>query len=41
MTRVEPTISHRDVTTIMRLLDDMQRDVKRIRLILEDDDGEE
>jgi phage host-nuclease inhibitor protein Gam len=38
---VEPLISHQDVTTIMRLLADIQRDVVRIRQVLEDEDGEE
>jgi hypothetical protein len=38
---VEPPISHRDVTTIMRLIGDVQLDVHAIRLLLEDeDDGE-
>jgi hypothetical protein len=34
-------IEHRDVTTIMGLLGDIQADVKRIRALLEDEDGEE
>jgi hypothetical protein len=38
---VEPPISHRDVTTIMRLLTDIQLDVREIRDLLGDDDGEE
>lgn len=38
---VEPPIDHRDVTTIMRLLGDIQHDVARIRSLLEEDDGEE
>jgi hypothetical protein len=39
---VEPVISHRDVTTIMGLLGDIKSDIRRIRLLLEeDDDGEE
>jgi hypothetical protein len=40
---VEPPISHGDVTTIMRLLADIQGDVRRIRRLLEEeeDDGEE
>jgi hypothetical protein len=38
---VEQPIEHRDVTTIMRLLGDIQHDVARIRGILEEDDGEE
>jgi hypothetical protein len=37
----EPLISHNDVTTIMGLLGDIQRDVRVIRELLEDDDGEE
>jgi hypothetical protein len=38
---VEPLISHRDVTTIMRLLSELQRDVRIIRELLEDDYGGE
>lgn len=38
---MEPLISHADVTTIMRLLGDIQRDVERIRILLEGDNGEE
>ena len=38
---VESPIEHRDVTTIMRLLGDVQADVRRIRNLLEDEDGEE
>jgi hypothetical protein len=38
---VEPPISHRDATTIMALLGDIKSDVRRIRLLLEEDDGEE
>jgi len=38
---VEPPIEHSDVTTIMRLLGDIQHDVRTIRTLLEDDDGEE
>jgi phage host-nuclease inhibitor protein Gam len=38
---VESPIEHRDVTTIMRLLGDIQADVRRIRNLLEDEDGEE
>ena len=34
-------MSHSDVTTIMRLLSDIQQDVAKIREILEDDDEEE
>jgi hypothetical protein len=38
---VELPIAHRDVTTVMRMLDDIQQDVARIRReIVEDDDGE-
>jgi hypothetical protein len=39
--RVESPIEHRDVTTIMALLGDIQVDVERIRILLEDDSGEE
>jgi C4-type Zn-finger protein len=39
--RVEPPISHGDVTTIMGMLGDIRRDVQRIRILLEEDDGEE
>jgi hypothetical protein len=40
---VEPPIAHRDVTTIMALLGDIQTDVHVIRTLLdeEDQDGEE
>jgi hypothetical protein len=39
---VEPPISHQDVTTSMGLVGDIQRDVREIRLLLEEgDDGEE
>ena len=38
---MESPIEHRDVTTIMRLLGDIQIDVRRIRNVLEEDDGEE
>jgi hypothetical protein len=37
---LEPPIEHRDVTTIMGLLGDIQADVRMIREVLEDDDGE-
>ena len=37
---IEPPIEHRDVTTIMRLLADIQVDVRRIRNLLDEDDGE-
>jgi len=38
---IEPLIDHNDITTIMRLLADIQQDVRGIREFLEDDDGEE
>jgi hypothetical protein len=38
---LEPPIDHRDVTTIMGLLGDIQHDVARIRRLLEDEDGQE
>jgi phage host-nuclease inhibitor protein Gam len=38
---VDPPIDHRDVTTTMGLLGDIQRDVRRIRTLLEDENGEE
>jgi hypothetical protein len=38
---VEPPIGHSDVTTIMRLLGDIQLDVERMRRLLEGDDEEE
>jgi hypothetical protein len=38
--RLEPPIEHRDVTTIMGLLGDIQADVRHIRELLEDEDGE-
>jgi hypothetical protein len=38
---MEMPIEHRDVTTIMSLLGDIQDDVRRIRNLLEDDDGQE
>ena len=38
---VEPPIEHRDVTIIMGLLGDIQGDVRRIRTLLEDENGEE
>jgi phage host-nuclease inhibitor protein Gam len=41
ITAMEPPIEHRDVTTIMRLIGDIQLDVTRIRELLEDEDGEE
>ena len=41
MSVVEPPIEHRDVTTIMALLGDIKNDVRRIRTLLEDENGEE
>jgi hypothetical protein len=41
MSPLEPPIDHRDVTTIMALLGDIRLDVQTIRVLLEDDDGEE
>lgn len=38
---IESPIEHRDVTTIMGLLGDIQHDVARIRRLLEDEDGQE
>jgi hypothetical protein len=38
---VEPPIEHRDVTTIMGLLGDIDENVRAIRTLLEDEDGEE
>jgi hypothetical protein len=39
---MEPPVSHSHVTTVMRLLSDIQADVSRIRRLMEDeDDGEE
>jgi hypothetical protein len=38
---VEPPISHGDVTTIMKLLGDIQQDVARIKDLLEGEDEEE
>jgi hypothetical protein len=38
---VESPISHQDVTTIMSLLGDIQSDVRAIRDLLEEEDGEE
>ena len=41
MDAMESPIGHTDVTTMMRLLDDIQQDVAKIRHeIVEDDDGE-
>jgi hypothetical protein len=41
LSALEPPIDHRDVTTIMGLLGDIQHDVVRIRRLLEDEDGQE
>ena len=38
---MQPPISHRDVTTIMAVLGDIKTDVRRIRLILDDENGGE
>jgi hypothetical protein len=38
---MEPLVSHGDVTTIMELLGDMRTDLHAIRILLEEDDGEE
>jgi hypothetical protein len=38
---IEPLIAHQDITTVMRLLADIQVDVRQIRNLLEEDDGEE
>jgi hypothetical protein len=38
---MEPPIEHQDVTTIMSLLGDIQDDVRTIRILLEEGDGEE
>lgn len=37
---MEPPIEHQDVTTIMGLLGDIDENVRLIRALLEDDDGE-
>lgn len=37
----EPIATHEDVTTIMALLGDIYDETKRIRWLLEDDDGED
>jgi hypothetical protein len=39
--RVEPLISHTDVTTVMRLIAEIRTDARAIRQSVEDDDGEE
>ena len=38
---IESPIEHRDVTTIMGLLGNMEHDIARIRKLLEDELGEE
>jgi hypothetical protein len=38
---IEAPIEHRDVTTIMILLGNIQHDINRIRRLLEDELGEE
>jgi hypothetical protein len=38
---IEAPIEHQDVTTIMGLLGDMQRDIAQILKLLEDELGEE
>jgi len=38
---IEPPISFSDVTTIMRLLSDIHEQVRRIRSLLEEGNGEE
>jgi hypothetical protein len=37
----EPVATHEDVTTIMALLGDIFDETRRIRWLLEDDDGEQ
>jgi hypothetical protein len=37
---MEPPIEHRDVTTIMGLISDVQTDVRAIRELLEEEYGE-
>jgi len=39
--RIEPLIDHKDVTTITGLLGDIKAGVHEIRLLPEDEDGEE
>jgi hypothetical protein len=41
MALVEPPIEHRDVTTIMALLGNIDENVRAIRALLEEDGGEE
>ena len=38
---IDPLIDHRDVTFIKRALDDIQRDVREILKLMEDENGEE
>ena len=38
---MEPPIEHREVTTNMGRIGDIQADVHEVRLLLEEDDGEE
>ena len=38
---MEPLATHEDVTTIMDLLGDIRDEARRIRELLEEDDGEE
>jgi hypothetical protein len=38
---VERPIEHQDVTTVMVMIGDIQADVHRIRLLLEEEYGEE
>ena len=38
---MESPIEHRDVTTIMALLGDIHYEVRKIRILLEDENGEE
>jgi hypothetical protein len=37
---VDPPIEHHDVTTIMRMISDIQTDIHAIRRLLEDENGE-
>ncbi|MEX2210439.1 MAG: hypothetical protein WD689_01555 [Gaiellaceae bacterium] len=38
---MEPPISHGDVTTIMGLVGDIRDELRKIRKLLEEEDGEE
>jgi hypothetical protein len=38
---MELPFDSRDVTTVMAMISDIQRDVRRIRLLLEEENGEE